>query len=51
MEVRSSSVLLQEEVHALNKEERRKLLTDGGFGIEIPAEKVLAMKADLYSLE
>jgi len=43
----SSSVLLQEEVHALNKEERQKLLTDGGFGIEIPAEKGLAMKADL----
>ena len=43
----SLSVLLQEEVHALNKEERQKLLTDGSFGVEIPAERGLAMKADL----
>ncbi len=43
----TSSELLQDEVHALTKEERQALLADGGFGIEIPAEKGLAMKADL----
>ncbi len=39
--------LLQKEVHTLTKEERQTLLADGGFGVEIPAEKGLAMKADL----
>ncbi len=43
----TSSELLQKEVHTLPKEERHTLLADGGFGVEIPAEKGLAMKAGL----
>lgn len=43
----TSSELLQEEVHALTKEERQKLLNDGGFSLEIPVEKGLAMKVAL----
>ena len=38
----SLSVLLQEEVHALNKEERQKLLTDGSFGIEMVVDALIS---------
>ena len=42
-----SSNQLQEEVRCLPKEERQKLLREGGFTIDIPPEHGLAMKADL----
>ena len=43
----SSSGQLMEEVRALTTAQRQQLLTDGGFTIEIAAQKGLAMKADL----
>ena len=40
-------MLVGEEVKALGREERQKLLRDAGITLEIPAEQGLAMKADL----
>lgn len=38
---------LQVEVKAMPKEDRQKLLEEAGFGIEMDATQVLAIKADL----
>ena len=42
-----STVQLRDEVRAMSKEDRRALLLDGGFSIDVPPEYGLAMKADL----
>ena len=38
---------LELEVRALSKEDRQKLLEEAGFGVEMDATQVLAIKADL----
>ena len=38
---------LELEVRALSKEDRQKLLEKAGFGVEMDATQVLAIKADL----
>ena len=38
---------LQAEVRALPKEERQKLLSEAGVGVEMNATQALAIKADL----
>ena len=43
----SASRQLQLEVKAMPKEDRQKLLEEAGFGVEMDATQVLAIKADL----
>ena len=43
----ASSSQLCDEVRALTREERCKLLQEAGFSTDIPAEHGLAMKADI----
>ena len=42
-----SHLQLQDEIHVLPKEERQRILREGGFYLEIPPEQGLAMKAHL----
>ena len=42
-----ASKQLQDELHCLSSEERKQLLRDSGFRLDVSAEQGLAMKADL----
>ncbi len=44
-----SSLQLQDEVRALSKEERQRVLRDGGLSVEIAPEHGIAIQCDMYT--